>query len=418
MKILALGRAELKILLVLASAFSFFTCRTIPQSDSQASYAISYQSREVFRSKSALSMIDRGAGALTVTLAFKNFQQAPTADQKLRIKNTMTQAITTWIAGLRPIDNWKWPNVKIVYNEDNIDAVCREDASYWNCDHGSSIKLIVDNKANRSYANMDHGLVLLEGSYLNPSDPTLRDASGMNKNLLKLLMHEFGHVMGLGDTYAETGYQNPQNSPKAVMNSFFSVDTLTDDDRAGLRALWAFINGAENICTDSYRVETATENTNSNKFCVPKFLPPNVFTNPEASYLISTSWLGPDQTLTFDSTYRVSLTTARAKAPTRWRFILQHGNQVKILPVSKTGGNACLDIDPASKQPILRPCGPASGQIWILEEPSPGSGTYSLKTVYTGTSSCLDVANSGNRDQLYMNSCSNISGQVWHIESR
>jgi len=109
---------------------------------------------------------------------------------------------------------------------------------------------------------------------------TFKNAIGRSewrKADVKRELHEYGHQLGLGDTYTEAGYQVPQGQPAGVMALYFNVQTLTADDIAGVRQVWNMINtNSSNPCGAGYTAGTASPNSNGHRFCVPLNGPPPV----------------------------------------------------------------------------------------------------------------------------------------------
>ena len=90
---------------------------------------------------------------------------------------------------------------------------------------------------------------------------------GLDQNLD---LHEFGHQLGLGDTYTEVGYQVPIGQPQGIMNSAWAVSDLTADDIAAVRHVWSMIyTGSSNPCSDDYQPGQVQENNLGSQFCVP-----------------------------------------------------------------------------------------------------------------------------------------------------
>lgn len=78
----------------------------------------------------------------------------------------------------------------------------------------------------------------------------------------------------------------------------------------------------------------------------------------------------------------------------------------RLAPESVLGGAAFMDT-----------CQDVSGQIWKIE--SQGNGWYRLKTLFQGDGKCLEGnrfdPGSPLRGAAFMDSCQNVSGQLWQI---
>ncbi len=86
---------------------------------------------------------------------------------------------------------------------------------------------------------------------------------------VKRELHEYGHQLGLGDTYTEAGYEIPIGQPPGVMNLYYNVQTLTEDDIAAVRQIWYMINTKKtNPCATGYTTGATKLNNNGHRFCV------------------------------------------------------------------------------------------------------------------------------------------------------
>ena len=83
----------------------------------------------------------------------------------------------------------------------------------------------------------------------------------------QVLLHEYGHQIGLGDTYSENGLQNPANQPQGSVMMNAMSDSLSADDTAGIIKAWSIIYKKEAIqCGTGYQEGTAAVNTFNNFF--------------------------------------------------------------------------------------------------------------------------------------------------------
>jgi hypothetical protein len=84
-----------------------------------------------------------------------------------------------------------------------------------------------------------------------------------------VMTHEYGHQLGLGDTYVQTGYQTPEGQPPAVMNNPWEVSDLTGDDMDSVLHAWARVSGRTNAaCPNGYVENKPSQNSLWSKFCV------------------------------------------------------------------------------------------------------------------------------------------------------
>ena len=82
-----------------------------------------------------------------------------------------------------------------------------------------------------------------------------------------LMLHEIGHILGLGDAYVEKGYQTPEFQAPSAMNG--QSAELTEDDVDAIKHLWAKMSGRTSaVCPVGYIVGPASENRFFNTFCI------------------------------------------------------------------------------------------------------------------------------------------------------
>jgi hypothetical protein len=78
--------------------------------------------------------------------------------------------------------------------------------------------------------------------------------------------HEFGHMLGLGDTYKQENYREPPMQMPSVMN-LKSTD-FTEDDRLGVRAAFEVSLGRKRSCGLSAVEVQAKVNLEGSLFCL------------------------------------------------------------------------------------------------------------------------------------------------------
>jgi len=92
-----------------------------------------------------------------------------------------------------------------------------------------------------------------------------------------------------------------------------------------------------------------------------------------------------------------------------WRFT-PAGNGSWRLTTEFRGAQMCLDINPPTNRPELRPCGNYTGQFWQLV---PAGNWVRLTTAFRGPGMCLDIDPDANQPEL--RPCGNFTGQFWRI---
>lgn len=124
------------------------------------------------------------------------------------------------------------------------------------------------------------------GSINVASEHTLGDSLALRSTLL----HEYGHVLGLADTYVTPGVNEPVGQPDSLMQSVLvspdqsssggggvsvisvgssQADSPRPDDRAGIRAMWRYVKTGRLDCGPGYRAGKVGANVIGYLFCVP-----------------------------------------------------------------------------------------------------------------------------------------------------
>jgi hypothetical protein len=388
-------------------------CKQRDPSDSAVKYGIQVTGgHQLFSRSSILKSIADRAGKLEVLVSYKGFEALPDAAQQARLKELIAAAAQEWNSALAHSPDWGHAAIEIVDLDGDTDEYCTKGTVYWECRHENRLKVIVDAEVTRSYGSMYGAAIVLSGSRVIPQSPGLRDELGLDKNLFKRLLHEYGHLIGLADTYSEAGYQQPVGSPPAVMNSYYTVDGLTSDDEAGVLAVWRYLQGREDPCSEGYAAGASDVDPAKTRFCIPAGQAEALasLTSPDRSFRFSTKWLGPEKRMAALSSGHVGLSDEDA----RWQLEQVHQSEFRIKRAGADGAHRCVDIDVSSQRPVLHACSDVSGQRWIIGEL--GSEFVRLQTAYTGTNKCLDVINDQLRDKLVMRPCANVTGQLWRID--
>jgi hypothetical protein len=84
-----------------------------------------------------------------------------------------------------------------------------------------------------------------------------------------VVLHEMGHLFGVGDAYAIAGYSEPGDQPSSTMKET-DVFELQNDDKAAIRAVWRFLQTGNFLCETGYRSFEPTANGWSLFSCVPE----------------------------------------------------------------------------------------------------------------------------------------------------
>ena len=81
-----------------------------------------------------------------------------------------------------------------------------------------------------------------------------------------------------------------------------------------------------------------------------------------------------------------------------------------------TGPAKCLDVvnDGYNNRLTMATCGNYSGQTWSIQA-NGTAGYWRLQSEFTGPGKCLDIANDGRNNRLIMDACADVTGQKWKI---
>jgi hypothetical protein len=218
----------------------FLACA--PQETSTLNYATFTPGREVMKQWSAYTTIERRGCTLPIQLyAFPGADVPP--EQGAFVRRAVESAVKAWASAPA------WP--------------CTATRVVWAEAGPGTVQVYLDPTVTRAYTIVGQNQVYLSHANTVPTDPLAE----------RIILHEFGHIFGLADTYSEPGYQQPLNQPPGIMNRLWEVNGLSGDDIRGAAALYEYINGRRPFCDNGYVVGAAYENVNRVAFCVPTFGP-------------------------------------------------------------------------------------------------------------------------------------------------
>lgn len=193
-----------------------------------------YVSRSFLRSVSTLVAIDE-AGELNVCVQVSGAASAP-ADYESRIRAAVQHAADSWNALLNEPPPPDAPDLR-------FPPWIRESVAINFTCSGSRLYSFYGNTSNdRAYAQIARREVQLDTSCV-----------WNDRRLRNVVMHEYGHLMGLSDTYTEPEVGlDVYGQPASMMQSSWS---LTDDDRAGIWNLWRYLELGGDPCGPGYDVQ-------------------------------------------------------------------------------------------------------------------------------------------------------------------
>jgi len=210
--------------------------------NSRLQYATFTPGRQTLKEWSAFTTIERRGCTLPMQL-YATAGAYVSPEQGAFIRESAERAVQQWTDSLLNNPYWTCKN-KVAVS--------------WGEAGQGTIQIYLESSGSRSYSIVGQNQIYLSLANTNAEDPFAD----------RVILHEFGHMFGLADTYSEGGYQTPIAQPLGIMNQLYQVSSLTEDDTDGANALYEYINGRQEFCTSPYTVGGAWENTNRIAFCV------------------------------------------------------------------------------------------------------------------------------------------------------
>ncbi|MCU0663405.1 MAG: hypothetical protein MUC50_13895 [Myxococcota bacterium] len=173
-----------------------------------------------------------------------------TSAQRAAFIQTEEQAINKWNKALIGQTGWAVSSIKLYPVGGFTKSSCPK------TDNGYPVYRVIGIAGNRGGASFwDYLQTVEKNNFFTPN--------------LRREMHEYGHQLAMGDTYTEVGYEQPIGQPASIMNLYYNVDGLTQDDIDGVRQIWYMLRtGSTNPCATGYVPGKALENRNGHRFCV------------------------------------------------------------------------------------------------------------------------------------------------------
>lgn len=216
---------------------------------SETSFAVNQQ----WTGNSVLRTISATAG-LEICVAYQD--RSPDSQLQAEVRNAAIQAVQGWNGLLVGMNNPQWnvsyPNIRFVFD------------GYGTCSNyaGSVVKINIWQQ--ESIWTQKFGT---QRSHARPSERTFNISPTSLNVLAYVVTHEYGHLIGMGDTYQIDGQLEPHNQPPSMMQ--VHNHPFVQDDITGVRAIWRFIKTGTFSCGEGYRTGSAGANTFNYAFCIP-----------------------------------------------------------------------------------------------------------------------------------------------------
>ncbi len=257
---------SIKVLIVL-SLMGTFACKQQPQNAvSEMKYALMNPQNSLLRDMEATK------GKLPVCLGLIGFKDEEHKDVVQKFRDLFVKAVNAWNGLLS--DNPDWPikgEITLVIN--SRDGRCSRPS------RGFAVNVWSDpEQFKREFCGSALAKVCASGAravektiYIGPVN------RGKVANLYSyfVVLHEFGHLLSLGDTYEVPGASEwDNNQPPSVMNGQnIPPDLFTEDDKMGLWAMLSAIRSGQRKCgQDTVKVEMQ-KNSWGSLICDPQAVP-------------------------------------------------------------------------------------------------------------------------------------------------
>lgn len=237
---------------------------------SKPNYAIRNLDASTLSQYSILPELHKNGGKLSIQIISVSSQPLLNNKDVENLKKSIHDAVQSWNHILYEKSNgipWSWSNLDVNITGPEQSHPCQHyNGVNWNCPDDNKVRFFIhDDRTARSYTNPLEKYIAIHASNVT----TIHYSDWHSKSFNKLILHEYGHILGLSDTYIDAKYQTPENSPPAIMNSYYEVDTFTEDDIVGIRTLWDFLNFEGDICAPGYVDDKAEVNAWQARFCIP-----------------------------------------------------------------------------------------------------------------------------------------------------
>jgi len=257
---------SLKAILLL-SLTATFGCKDKPKSaNSEMKYALMQQQYSMLRD------IEATKGKLPVCFGLIGFKDEEHKDVVQKFRDLFVKAVNAWNGLLSDNPNWPIKNeISLIIN--SRDERCPRPS------RGFAVNVWNDpEQFKREFCGTAAAKVCASGArsiektiFIGPVN------RGKVANLYSyfVVLHEFGHLLSLGDTYEVPGASEWENNqPPSVMNGQnVPPDVFTEDDKMGLWAMLEAIRSGQRKCGDDTVKVDMEKNTWGSLICDPQAVP-------------------------------------------------------------------------------------------------------------------------------------------------
>ena len=254
---------EMRGLFFLLAALIVVSCKPLNTVDSRPEFAVDTQAKSIMLKNLSET------GNIKYCIGFVD------SDVDSNITNTFKEgvqnAVKDWNDLLVGMENPAWPQ-----NEITVDFLGDEKGRCKK--HQGALKILVWQKLGGNVA-WEAGTGTCQSPacgngkalevYYNLSH-SIYKRFGLEYSIKFLILHEYGHILMLGDTYFTPDLSEPSDEqPMSIMQSSYNDPGLTDDDKAGVRAAWSYTVTGTFECGAGYQTEKVPVNYWNWKFCIP-----------------------------------------------------------------------------------------------------------------------------------------------------
>ena len=257
-----------------------------PQGQSDTKFGLFDLDPETYAQQSSLlPLILKNKGHVTISVWYQDgFPSGSKSalERRALLERSLRGSLVKWLEPLNGVKGWdlKTKDLRVDIKYEKIHS-CTFDTHdgmgiMWVCEGTQEIGVLIDEDITRSYAQHEKQMIFISGKTMTPQVG--------EEEFESTLLHEFGHLMGLADTYVEEGYQNPVNQPNSIMRRGTRDPFLKEDDKAGIRQIWSYLNSNArkgwlskyewrgpipgNRCGEGYKKEEVTVNRFNVHFCL------------------------------------------------------------------------------------------------------------------------------------------------------